>query len=628
MKTEAAAAASYLQFDTNLKRKAWVALVAAGLLACGLPAAPEKQASATSASRLSMEQNLPTALVWETVANNATLIPDAGTKTFSSYNQPSVNGNGFVVFRARSTGSEEGGEERETMGLSVAAPSASSGPVRGIFTRDMKTRLSPGLITQIARNGSGAPQPNNLDASFNEFPSIPRIDLMTQTIATRAQSTPVWEYWITPETTTRVGTSGVYANPAGPLQTVVNLLGAVPDAGFSHFEVPGTVPGTRFDQFPGAPGVAGPMVVFKGNWTDVTVPLAPEGRTGVYYRDLTNAANRTQRIADNVTSLIPGTTMKFGSTAPPSAAKGFMVFAGSDNEDEPTAGGIYRAPLLPSPSLQTLVKIGGAVPDAKGRATTQTFKRFGEGLSFDGRYVAFWGAWGTSMRTLRLQCAGDGNKDVIAYCVANSPGTAPPPDGEGDAPGSGYYPQDVPVEQGIFVHDTLKGKTYRAAQTGLTFKDFLFWNYSGRPPGTGGGDGETSLEPPRWRSNAFAAINGPGDSRFRVAFKAQRTDGSTGIYMVAGPNVKTGEFTVVVDTSTSAWAVDPSAPADTTGLPLLVTSMGLERDSFRSDGREDGWSYLVINSSMANIDATVTWAGIYLARVRNGEGDEDEDEDD
>ncbi|MDP1823707.1 MAG: hypothetical protein Q8L48_10705 [Archangium sp.] len=599
-------------------------LLAAALPGCGLA---DDSASATSSLAL---VNLPRPLAWETVANNATLIPGGGAKTFSSYNQPSVNGSGFVVFRARSTGSEGGGEG-EALVTAASEPSGGGAPVRGIFTRDMFTRLSPGAITPLAANGCPAPAPNNLGAPFNEFPSIPRIDLTLRTIATRAQSQPVWEYSVGPDVTTRVGTSGVYANPGGVLQAGANLLGAVTDwtsgqLSFAEMQVPGTRAGTRFDQFPGAPGVAGSMIVFKGNWTDVTVPSLPAGRTGVYFRDLASPTNRIQRVADNVTSRIPGTTTLFGSTAPPSAAKGFMVFVGSDNEDNPTAGGVYRAPLRANPPLQVLARIGGPVPNARGQATSQRFTRFGEGLSYDGRYVAFWASWGTATRPLQLRCVSDGNKEVIAWCVAHSANL------------DGWYTMSVPANQGLFVHDTRRGKTWLVAQTGPTFRDFLFWNYSGRPPGTGGGDGEDSYEPPRWRTNAFAAVNGTHGSHFQLAFKAQHTDGSTGLYLIEEPEMHAGEFRVLVDTRTSAWDLDLGAPpADAAGNPLRVTSVGLERDAFRSDGdghgdghghgHGGGWSYLVINSSMANADASVSWAGIYLARIRNPDGDDDRDDD-
>jgi len=42
----------------------------------------------------------------------------------------------------------------------------------------------------------------------------------------------------------------------------------------------------------------------------------------------------------------PGTDTVFGSTAPPSAAGQRVVFAGFDDEDNPTLGGIYLATPL------------------------------------------------------------------------------------------------------------------------------------------------------------------------------------------------------------------------------------------------------------------------------------------
>ena len=168
--------------------------------------------------------------------------------------------------------------------------------------------------------------------------------------------------------------------------------------------------------------------MFKGNYT-----VGDVGKTGVYYRDLANASiplaggplapaggvKPVVLIADTST-LIPGTrTTTFGSTAPPSAAGRKAVFAGFDNEDNPTKGGIYLAPLTgTSPMLTTLVNIGGQVPGEKKGAV---FNKLGEGLSFDGRFVAFWGAWGSETKTLILDCPTDGNKDRIAYCMAAIP---------------------------------------------------------------------------------------------------------------------------------------------------------------------------------------------------------------
>jgi hypothetical protein len=620
-------------------------LVACALVvvACGGPANQGELRVPVGASAQGSEEILPAALAWETVANNDTAIPDSG-KTFSSYNQPSVNGMGFVVFRARSTGSEGGGGEGETVAL---APTAETGPVRGIFTRDMADPSAPGAIATVVRTGTEVPQPNNVTkpgpSTFNEFPSIPRIDLMTRTLATRGQSKPVLEYVIDAAgLTTKIGTSGIYANPlGGSLVTGSSLLGAATDFGtgtllYPQFQVPGAAPGTRFDQFPGAPGVAGAIpkaagstaIVFKGNWTDLTDSTNPVGRTGVYFRDVrpeaAGGANHIFRIADSLATKIPGHDTIFGSTAPPSGAKGYMVFVGFDNEENPTKGGVYRARLESDPRLQALVKIGDTVKDFKGKPiyvpdtdnkTPYTFTRFGEGLSFDGRYVAFWAAWGSETREIELTCPADGNKAVIAYCMEHSLLDA------SGAP-TGKYLEAVPVNQGLFVYDTEKERVSMTARTGAYFKDFLFWNYSGRPPGTGeGGDegGSDTLEPPRWRSNSFSAVNAPlsDGSYYRLAFKGVRPDGAVGIYMAAGPETKESAFKTVLDTRTSAKTLDPNSPVDEAGAPLLVTSVGLERDAFRSSNSEKGSSFLVVNASMADGDATVTYAGIYLARMSN-----------
>ena len=135
---------------------------------------------------------------WQTVVNNGDPVPGT-TKNFNSYNQPSVNDNGLVVFRARSQGAQPGGQ-----------------PATGIFTRDMSTPGNP--INPIAARGTTVPQPNNTGATFNEFPSIPRIDASSNMIATRGQSQPVLEYQngSDPVTTTRGGTSGDLYQPQRP----------------------------------------------------------------------------------------------------------------------------------------------------------------------------------------------------------------------------------------------------------------------------------------------------------------------------------------------------------------------------------------------------------------------------
>jgi hypothetical protein len=316
--------------------------------------------------------------------------------------------------------------------------------------------------------GQEVPDPNNTDATFNEFPAFPRMDLSSSVIATRGQSTPVYSVTLPDGTETRLGTAGIYTNAGGALRTAMSQLGSLPD--FTYFAVPGAVPGTRFDQFPGAPAPFNrTFVAFKGNYTEGGV-----AKTGVYIRDAMGSsgeartcliANSNMRIPNQAT----GGSVKFGSTAPPSAGWSRVYFAGFDNEDTPTLGGIYRSPAKCNPVLTTLVGVGSAVPGLSGA----TFTRFGEALSLGGNYLGFWGSWGTQTRRVTLQCPQDGNQDLINYCRSQYPNG---------------YTTSVPVNQGIFIYNN--GASVPASQrlkliarTGTKFKDFLFWVFSGRPPG-------------------------------------------------------------------------------------------------------------------------------------------------
>ena len=155
---------------------------------------------------------------WVTVVNNAVSPPGpAGVgKNYFSYNQPSINSNGLVVFRARAKA--PGG-----------APAGE--PHRGVWSVDLCS--SPALQT-ILDTETVVPAPNNLGSIFNETPSIPRIDISSPLIASRGNSQPVWTY-IDPITQleTRAGTTGIFTWINGPLTTGVNTLGNLPD--FSYF---------------------------------------------------------------------------------------------------------------------------------------------------------------------------------------------------------------------------------------------------------------------------------------------------------------------------------------------------------------------------------------------------------
>jgi hypothetical protein len=469
------------------------------------------------------------------------------------------------------------------------------------------------LVTIFDRN-TAVPQPNNLDSMFVEPPSFPRIDMSSATIASRGNHQPVWNYLL-PDgiTETRAGTTGIYTDPFGPLITGASNLGAVPD--FDFFAVPGTAPAIKFDVFPGAPAVTdSTTIVFKGNYfvPDPNDSTATISKTGVYYRNLSNGpiplldgtalspaggTNPVVVIADSDTS-IPGTATNFGSTAPPSAANGQAVFAGFDNEDAPTMGGIYMAPLIGSyPTLTPLVKIGDPVP---GEVAGPVFNKMGEGLSFDGRFVGFWGAWGTETTTLILQCVDEGNKDRVAYCKQQYPNG---------------FTTTVPVHQGIFVFDTVTKTTVVVAKAPEDYTDFVYWNFSGLVPGTG--ESDDTGEPARWRSAQFVAVSGLANkssknSTFTAAFKARTGEVVSGTYVnpidgiYLGEGQNNGPITTVVETGMDGTLIDPAAIDPDTKAALPVTSMGIERDGFRSKS-------LVINVSMGTEEAG--WAGIYLTTV-------------
>jgi hypothetical protein len=533
---------------------------------------------------------------WTTVVNNNDTMPGAPfNRKFNSYNQPSVNTSGLVVIRARSTG---GGGQPAT---------------HGIYTRDMSMAGSP--IVRILDRSTQVPQPNNLSTKFVETPSFPRIDIWSDTIATRGNHQPALSYFLN-GTETRAGTTGIYANPFGPLITGASKLGGVTEFG-EFFEVPGAAPWTMFDVFPGSPSVTdGKTIVFKGNYTVGNV-----GKTGVFYRDLEagehGGFSPVMLIANSTDTLIPGTRKVFGSTSPPSAAGKKAVFAGFDNEESPTLGGLYLAYLNKQNKPRTLVSIGGKVPGEIGR---NTFNRLGEGVAFDGRFVGFWGAWGTETETVRLYCPTEGNKDRIAYCNKNlkcldTGEVLGDSDSVCDTTGC-YQEKRIPVRQGIFVHDTEDGNTRIVAKTGDAFDDFVFWNYSGKTPCVGNGHGQEGAEddgePARWRSSSFVAISAGAGATFKAAFKARMGDLVNGLYADPVDGIYLGWYesgksgiVTVVETGMEGPALDPDAPAGST-----IAELGLEREGLRGD-------WLAVNASMGIEGGTeeAGMAGIYLTRV-------------
>ncbi|MGE5323314.1 MAG: IPT/TIG domain-containing protein, partial [Actinomycetota bacterium] len=548
---------------------------------------------------------------WQTVVNAGTVMPNS-TRKFNSYTQPAVNRRGLVAFRAHSKGTDssggEGGGGGEGETAAAAPPTEQGEPVRGIYKVDMNQGM-PRPVEEIATGAMEVPWPNNTTyqdglASFNEFPSVSRIAIDFDTVAFRGQSQPVWTYTDPASgTESRAGSGGIYVSlhPNGDplhdgLRTGIGLLGAIPLPDpydplkdFSYMQVPGAaVTPTKFDQFPGSPALADQFTIaFKGNYTE-----GDTGRTGVFFRDIFGQEGRAPvQLVANSTMIIPnqpeGGTVVFGSTAPPSTADGYMVFAGYDNEDAPTLGGIYRAPLIASPPvgtnplLESLVSIGETVP-----GESATFNKLSEGLSFDGRYVGFWGAWGAETKPLLLICATDGNKDMIANCNEMYP--------------SGFE-TTVPLHQGIFVYDTESKQITTIAKTGDNFDDFVYWVFSGRPPGAHGGAGEDLVpEPPRWRSSSFVAVSGQGQMHLRVAFKG-KIGSVDGIYLHQAGDPS--ETQVLLDTTLPGQNLDPLAPAGAT-----ISSVGIERDGFRGD-------WLVLTTGMLDPVTSESWSGIYAAHI-------------
>jgi hypothetical protein len=164
------------------------------------------------------------------------------------------------------------------------------------------------------------------------------------------------------------------------------------------------------------------------------------------------------------------------------------------------------------------------------------------------------------------------------------------------------------VQQGVFVYDTVLGTLTPVARTGSeSMDDFLFWVFSGRPPGTGGGDEGDVEEPPRWRSSPFVSVSTRADATYDLAFKARRglVDG---IYVrVGAAGGVSGGLRTAIATGQLATNVDPEAP-----VGALVTGVGLEREGLRN-GRLAVTAVMLLKGETE--EETVGWAGVYLTRV-------------
>jgi hypothetical protein len=509
---------------------------------------------------------------WFTVVNNDYRIPN-GTRNFSSYGQPSVNTQGTVVFRGRST---RGVHET------------------GMFMR----RFHSAQVLSMADLTMQVPDPNNLGTKFREFSSFPRIAMNEDFAAFLGMHSPVYRYILPDETETRVGTTGIYVDfNRDPLFTGASKLGAVP--GLEHFSVP-MFKAHMFDVFPGGAAVSdNGTIVFKANWTENDV----NHKTGIFARELTSGDqggfNGHRMIASSDTE-IPGlppmlidgelVALTFDSTSPPTIAGNTVVFLGLDYELDPHFGGIYLVPVTGG-DLEPLIEIGKPLPNLDMAPVI----RLGEGLSWDGRYLGFWAAWGNEFKTIRTNCPEDGNADLIAFCNGVDPNSI-----LDEETGEWYQLQRVPVEQGIIVFDTRFGKTFIVARN-QQFTDFVFWTYSGHVPGT---DGDADAEFPRWRSSAFMTVFDGA-----IAFKGRRAEMNAkyeyvnitdGLYLVDAP-ISTRTITLA-ETGMDGSILDPSLPPGA----MPITGLGIERDGLRGQ-------YLAITATMANEEAG--WGGVYLTTL-------------
>lgn len=442
------------------------------------------------------------------------------------------------------------------------------------------------------------------------------------------------------ENTTRVGNTGLYFNldPKHDIETndtSANFLTGMAKLGsvveYSIFQVPGLgegYDGTVFDVFPGSPAIDDEgTIAFKGNYAKGNV-----SQTGVFYRQLAQqevGGDGEIFVVANSKTYIPDPTSNcqtttFGSTSPPSIANGKMIFLGLDIEENPKCGGIYEAKMesLNFPELNTIVNLETRVP-----GEDVNFTIFGEGLSYDGESVAFWGAWGDEIETISLCCPKTGNKDRRAFCLNNDTNTICDDYAPGDCDSGCYQNKSVSVNQGVFVYNE-RSITSVAKGSTKSGNNFVFWNYSGKPPSAGpsggghsrrlrklssptDGDDTDAAEPPRWRSSATVALS----QHNSIVYKMKNND-KVGIYHWE-EGLNSGR--IIVETGQECTTLDAKG-VNSDGDPLVIESIAMERDSFRG-------TRLAISAACAELgteeeeeeededDDDGDWGGIYLTKI-------------
>ncbi len=221
-------------------------------------------------------------------------------------------------------------------------------------------------------------------------------------------------------------------------------------------------------------------------------------------------------------------------------------------------------------------------------------------------------------RTVRLYCREEGNKIRKDFCN-NAGDFAPDLGDENSNCEEGppcYQEKEVPVNQGIFVYDTVgKGKLWMVARAGIDgdFDDFVYWNYSGAPPGAEARamvNRRAGAPPPLWqypsgpvpRSGLHFWPSAGTSILAQTSMMTRLTVFTWSKYWVQSRPTLTPLF----QTGMEGTILDPQALDADTNQPLPITSLGLERDSFR--GR-----WLAINASMGNEESG--WAGIYVTKM-------------
>ena len=152
------------------------------------------------------------------------------------------------------------------------------------------------------------------------------------------------------------------------------------------------------------------------------------------------------------------------------------MFAGFDNEETPTLGGIYLAPLPPNPTGTTQSHHAGQHRRARPRGgRNSTFNGLGEGGAFDGRYVGFWGAWGsetgpcacTARRKATRTASPTAIRSLVCEDTRRDDGR---PEQRLRRRRAATRRSRSRCSQGIFVHDTEKGTTRTVAKTGARLR--------------------------------------------------------------------------------------------------------------------------------------------------------------